>query len=1345
MTDQELLTLVQGKSVRQLSSDELRALQSGLEKSDALRDLFSSRLRWQQYYAELQVRFSSELATDQPPRDRVTWRWSRFVVVTGGILAICIVIGIGVHRFLAKVPSNDSSLPDVGGDTRGPQLRSDSSPNDAAALAFAPPSNATSETPEVAGRIDERDVDGLESVSQDRQAALPTFAQTCFAISGVNQAPLSLDDLKHWLRPASADSKWISERTPRGPGAGMLGLHKLKVDWPQQSFLRLSLATRNPFRMHFFVGIQGATMEYYPEGHGQWVAYVTERDPESVAPRRWSLASGGSPSTAGTFELHYHDGAVTLARGDHPVLQVPLPGHPTSLFFDGRAAFQDIDLIPYQGDLPSQFLRPQATKGGLPMSWSPDDSLTPSETTDAIVIPGGTAHSTSLQAQTPGEYVLRIDHAEPGDSLQLTDRHGEFIARWEYVAQAEVQGICLLSGFRAGDAVPSMRDGPLPCLHDGHWFRIVIGAGVIRWWIGVDGAAWGLGSQPLVVPTADLGRLTVTAKREERPANLAIVESQFRAFRSFLNTGGKPLPKAALTGVQHVGYDEWLARVLAACPASASAERWVEACAAAQLAQGGIGRESLDLADEIVRRAILSNRSVAECIVLLNQLSLLFPPTEASQARIDKWFVRLGLSTLERPDARPLSQVRRGLIGAGWPLNPNGWKRLVTAELLLMLEAREWTQVIQFCEMLRYFGVDQQIEPFDWSVSYALRMAQRSSSLPSSSFSIKQHRSWRDLLVEEANSNLYRAEAELRSAIENGQWREACNVIARYSSAEPIPGYAAVSDDDRLLMSWPAIVEDVLSRHRSLRDSMQETFSDLAKMRVEQAFRTGDEQLAKSVATHFAGTKGAGRANRWLAERALSVGWLETSKHRFRLAFDDESGSSETALRPAESVLDRFLGQGREDSDIKRRMRSAMAERRMSSGLPIGDGTGADSSSDQQANWQTKVRFEIEDPVGQYPSKATLRSIQDFSVDWVGRQLGMTTRNGTLYVSNRFQVLAFDTATGRRLWQSEEITGRPAKAQDWPLIGMPPTVFTDRVVARLLYGTTPVLACFDQLSGDLRWSVSAESGSEFISDSWWVHDQLFCLAAAKTDLNQLDLNLVKLDPETGSVWQTDRILTIRDHWKLRRVCQVRVLDETVAVTLGGVIVCFDHVGQVRWLRRRLSVPPEAEPLWVKHEYQPPLPVADQILVSEPGGWSLSCLDSQTGRRRWHRTLPEMTALIAADEEVVVVREEEGVRGVALKSGATRWMHRRTRFDTVALDDRGRSLFLIALTRNSSRGPSATFVRIDVRSGSKEGSGQITGFVPPPAQIGPALVMGKNLWVAGGATGDAFRTIGMFAP
>ena len=58
------------------------------------------------------------------------------------------------------------------------------------------------------------------------------------------------------------------------------------------------------------------------------------------------------------------------------------------------------------------------------------------------------------------------------------------------------------------------------------------------------------------------------------------------------------------------------------------------------------------------------------------------------------------------------------------------------------------------------------------------------------------------------------------------------------------------------------------------------------------------------------------------------------------------------------------------------------------------------------------------------------------------------------YVSNRFQVAAFDLKNGKRLWQTA-VGGEHAKTHDWTLTPMKPLIVGDRIFVRRLVKVGP--------------------------------------------------------------------------------------------------------------------------------------------------------------------------------------------------------------------------------------------------------------------------------------------------
>jgi len=224
------------------------------------------------------------------------------------------------------------------------------------------------------------------------------------------------------------------------------------------------------------------------------------------------------------------------------------------------------------------------------------------------------------------------------------------------------------------------------------------------------------------------------------------------------------------------------------------------------------------------------------------------------------------------------------------------------------------------------------------------------------------------------------------------------------------------------------------------------------------------------------------------------------------------------------------------------------------------------------------------------------------------------------------------------------------------------------------------------------------------------------------------------------------LLTMSENWQLRRSCQVRVLEETCVATLGGVTVCFDTRSRIRWLRRELSVPPDADPEWVRQEHRPAVRSGNRLLVVQPGVRAISCLNVETGRPYWHHVSPTVTSVIGVWHNTVLVRGTDSIQGFDLESGDAIWIRDVDPEAIVSLDRTGNHLVEFrdaARADDAPPGAAIEFEGIDPATGETLQRGS---FAEPRAErlrIGP-IIMDKSLWIFWGEEGDPVRNLTQFS-
>ncbi|HKD37499.1 MAG TPA: PQQ-binding-like beta-propeller repeat protein, partial [Pirellulales bacterium] len=155
-------------------------------------------------------------------------------------------------------------------------------------------------------------------------------------------------------------------------------------------------------------------------------------------------------------------------------------------------------------------------------------------------------------------------------------------------------------------------------------------------------------------------------------------------------------------------------------------------------------------------------------------------------------------------------------------------------------------------------------------------------------------------------------------------------------------------------------------------------------------------------------------------------------------------------------------------------------------------------------------------------------------IDWAGRQLAVAVDGDTAFVSNRFEVAAFDLKEGKRTWVTG-VGGDHAHTHEWTLTPMRPTVVGKRIFVRRLMKLGPELAAIEKADGHLLWST--RKGLSVVSDPLWVDHNLIALTLSYSGGGGI-LYLSTFDPATGDITAQERLATLRENWWQQRTCQL---------------------------------------------------------------------------------------------------------------------------------------------------------------------------------------------------------------
>jgi outer membrane protein assembly factor BamB len=194
----------------------------------------------------------------------------------------------------------------------------------------------------------------------------------------------------------------------------------------------------------------------------------------------------------------------------------------------------------------------------------------------------------------------------------------------------------------------------------------------------------------------------------------------------------------------------------------------------------------------------------------------------------------------------------------------------------------------------------------------------------------------------------------------------------------------------------------------------------------------------------------------------------------------------------------------------------------------------------------------------------------------------------------------------------------------------------------------------DRATGKIVWTAETGEREAFVSDPVLLNNELVVLAVSREADQGSQVRQYSLSPRTGDVVARHDVVRVRNSWATRSCAQVAACGEGIVAVLGGVTLSTTADGDVRWIRKHLTLPAEDDPRWILQMYERPVVVGERVFVAQPGVRTVECLDLATGRSIWQAVLPEVVGIIGLAGEMLIVRTEIDVRGLDVKDGTTRW-------------------------------------------------------------------------------------------
>ncbi len=1214
----------------------------------------------------------------------------------------------------------------------------------------------------------------------DAQGPLPPLSEVAFRqFDTEKKLPLTAD-VRPWFAAVPGMNHRIADtNTQRGKCAQLEGIARLLSPWTNDSALRLSLENYNQLQIHCYSGSAGVTLYYYEDQSYKWAAYTHTRDGNKPRPKSQSFTLTSTDDErnrrseirhGGPIELRYRNGQIILSRGDVQLITAPLPTAPDDVYFDGRVAFHGIELVRTEGDprplhsapvalaiekpaeLTWQFANPSKTPSQEDLEWAAKFMPQPVAGGGIRLSADNPERRLNYVALLPrpvlGEVVLQLADIGPGTGVFLgrADGKSHEVLRFLKNKRGDCPLVARLRGWETeweADFYP-YTERPLAATQTACFVKLNYGCGSVRWSLSADGKSWATVDVPHENQPGEVMSIGLEIPQKTPKTGITIQRIELREF-----TGLTQLAQADLLAkVPHVGdlttYAQWQAALLASQPREVPLDAWRRTFAVATLAQGLTSKVSFPVLEGLLDDPLLATLPLEKQIAALSDAALMtsdFRNNQSMRRSVPQRFIDLAMREISRTGVQSFSEIRRASLS----YSVNSWQQqefdpsdLFRALLCHAVYEGNPADILMLSQQLRFYHTAERAPLLDWAESIALR-----SRVDASGEGLTRLKDgWRHPLIEQLSKDTYSRLTEIQSVIESEAWNDAARMITSIDP-ESAPGVAPYFGDRSLLASLPVAIDLMLADHPPLREALATQFAPLAKLRLAQATLSGNAPLVELAAVQFSGTDSAAEAHQWLGDRALASGWFERARLEYEQArARNPALAAELAprIRLAAAMLGveaeapvtadvRFGDISMSASNYETMIREMIA--RGDRGLTAVAAPITDVPAPTSYTLKTQAR--LDGPAGERPNEEQGSRTNQNKVPWVDLQIEQVLDGNVLYVSNRFQLAAYDLSNnGTRLWQSQAPPGSMQAAQKLTGIPFRPVVTSDRIFIRMHYGDSPQLCCYEKSSGKLLWNTASPDRQRFISDPILLQGRLGVMGLSPLEQDEAVVTWQLVDWASGQIQSTHEIVRLRSIWLARQQCDVAAdLDQAIA-SLGGIVVAFDPRGQVRWMRKQTTMPPEEDSSWVRQRFQPPLVVGDTAYIAQAGVRELLAVDRKTGRLRWSRVLPSLVGITGIAAGQLIAEESTGLTALDPATGRSVWT-----YDAPHMHPRvmlGAKLLLIATRyplKENEKPRASRLIWIDAATGLPTQSAKLEGLDDDEPRIGLMQLRGDRIWLWSG--------------
>ncbi len=1149
----------------------------------------------------------------------------------------------------------------------------------------------------------------------DNQLAAPPRTMEEIAFDGFDTlgSPPSMDDAHKWFTTVQGG---INPRDWNGVRMPVLdGVNRLNAPLSEDSVLRMSLVENQWLTLHFWHGKTGLTLRTYPE-KGQLVAYRVDRSNpnqplRTLAATDWDRGWRTNPTQMPMrFDLRFHKGMFVVSRGDIELLRAPYEGLPDEVIFEGHGIFRALSLVRTNSELPAEpAAAPIAQDFARPadLNWATE---LPKEI-QFNKLPDGSVELRSQQSQQAGwiatplpegglglrELIVELDDVSPCTDIGLGSGKGEpkqtvgffrdnqnLSCRWNGFGDATVD--CGVDYDHAG------RGSAYVAKHQ--WLMFTGGAG-LKCYMSLDGVHWTPWLTTNNTAESHLTHLTIWMAQAGMPRSIKLRRVTLRKLETIDSLAGPELlAKAPLVAAGDLKH--WNDEVARLQPPGTARGAWRRACAVKTIAAGGHPDQIRPIMDQLLDEVLALPRPIDEQFARLNEMALVLDVIHNAQGaeQFARRYEQLADRVWREGNTKPWTTAFRAIAYSPLWCEYNYTVRLdraARAELLSAIYSDDVPQAEKSLAAIRLSGAQDPLLMYagDWLSRHGGNdmLAERQ---PGRTMKPASHP-----LVEELNKEGFNLLGDFTAALESKAYRDACQLITSADGGESL-GLWPDPRDPGLYVSVNGALDLALKNDPDLRKTMTQEFGPLGMLQVKQAMGEADGPAVAAVVNRFRGTDAAAMASEWLGDRALSTGDFSKARTFYAQAIKigglNDPASVAARDRLAAAMMGQTVGEAAKApvrmGDVQvspADFEKLVAEMQRTHGNASFGGSPVPQPAavaPQPTGFELREVGKIDGEMGQNPGdwnptnppheqKTAFYSTEHDrarfllpdnvgdpyfrQLDWAGRQMATAADGNILFVSNRFQVAAYDLNSGQKKWHAD--TGNDhGHTHDWSMTAMRPLIVGDRVFCRQLMNWdngAPALSAYKKENGEAIWRT--RPGLKVASDPLWTSRGLVALTLSQAD-RQSNLYLSTFDPTNGVIVAQQRLATLRDSWFQHRVCQLSAAGDNLIAVVGGAVMSCDMAGQLRWIRRQEWIGSQEDPDWARQQAQPAIAWKDRLFVAQPGVADVECVDADSGALIWRKVIPGLHRMSGVADDRLIVETQTGFIALSGDKGEIKWNH-----------------------------------------------------------------------------------------